>query len=47
MATIPAEKRIGRREAEVLLRQLEWKFGEIPPNYRKRFDDADSTQLLL
>ena len=37
---------IERGEAEVLLRQLEWKFGEIPPKYRERLDDADSAQLL-
>ncbi len=33
-------------EAEVLLRQLERKFGEISPEYRQRIDDADSQQLL-
>ncbi len=34
-------------EAEVLIRLLDRKFGEIPPEYRQRIDDADSEQLLL
>ncbi len=37
---------IEKGETELLLRQLEWKFGEIPPKYRERIDDADSAQLL-
>ena len=41
------EKGIEQGEAEMLLRQLERKFGEIPPECRQRIDDADSQQLLL
>ena len=41
------EKGIERGEAELLLRQLERKFGEVPPDYRERIDDADSAQLLV
>ncbi len=40
------EKGVEQGEAEVLLRLLERKFYEIPPEYRQRIDDADSSQLL-
>ncbi len=40
------EKGIEKGEADMLLRLLEQKFGEIPPGYRHRIDDADSAQLL-
>ncbi|HHK42116.1 MAG TPA: DUF4351 domain-containing protein, partial [Planctomycetaceae bacterium] len=40
------ERGIEQGEVEVLLRQLERKFGEILPEYRQRIDDADSPQLL-
>ncbi len=41
------EKGIEKGEADMLLWQLERKFGEVPLEYRQRIDDADSTQLLL
>ena len=34
-------------EAEVLLWQLERKFGEVPPEYRQRLENANSDQLLM
>ena len=40
------EQGIEKGEAEVLLRQLERKFGEVPPEYRQRIAEADSDQLL-
>ncbi|HHK41983.1 MAG TPA: DUF4351 domain-containing protein, partial [Planctomycetaceae bacterium] len=40
------EKGVEQGEAEVVLRLLKRKFADIPPEYRQRIDDADSTQLL-
>ncbi len=37
---------IEKGEAEVLLRQLERKFGAIPSQYCRRIDEADSAQIL-
>ncbi len=41
------EEGLEQGEAEVLIRSLERKFGEISPEYRQRIDDADSQQLLV
>ncbi len=40
------EQGIEKGEAEVLLRQLERKFGEVRPEFRRRIAEAESDQLL-